>query len=386
MKKILIISGNNHTFTSGADMYTSRIISILKKQGCIIHEYSFEINISKKDNDKEKKVKIISPNRKFNDCDTFKLKWWVKNIYNVVYRSRKQLNKLIDDYDLIIDASLLLVRSKKLFNSHKYLYIQHQNVDFFEMKRYGILTPIAFILIRAAGFKNNFKMARNIVFYDEENKKYIEEKYKSKKNTKYFTIINSNIRKKVIEKNKKIKEKIYETNEFYNDINYIGRITKEQKRMNDVNKIFRKTKTKLDAYGFGTYANNLSKNPNINYHGKINHKDVLSTNSHSKFSLLFSDYEGLSTSMVESICSLTPIIIRDSHHSAKFLVDNNKNGFLLKNNSSTKEYAKIIDEINSLSVEKMKELSNNCYEFAIKNLLFETFEKKWIDVFREMTK
>ncbi|MDK2819276.1 MAG: glycosyltransferase [Mycoplasmataceae bacterium] len=386
MKKILIISGNNHTFTSGADMYTSRIISILKKQGCSIDEYSFEINISNKDNNKEKKVRIISPNKTFNDCNGSKLKWLIKNIYNVVYRSRRQLDKLIKDYDLIIDASLLLVRSKKLLNSDKYLYIQHQNIDFFEMKRYGILTPIAFFLIRAAGFKNCFKMAKNIVFYDEKNKKYIEDKYKFKDHSKYFTIINSNLTRKTIEKNKKIKENVYKTNEFYNDINYIGRITKEQKRMNDVDKIFRRTNTKLDAYGFGTYASKLSNNPNINYHGKIEHKDVLSTNSHSKFSLLFSDYEGLSTSMVESICSLTPIIIRDSHHSAKFLVDNNKNGFLLKNKSSIREYAKIIDEINELPMEKLKELSDNCYKFAIENLLFETFEKKWIDVYHEMTK
>ncbi|MGL5205110.1 MAG: hypothetical protein ACRC63_02570, partial [Metamycoplasmataceae bacterium] len=116
MKKVLIISGNNHHFTSGADMYTKRIIKILKKQNCIIDEYSFQINMTQKDLEETDDIKIITPGGKFNDCKKFRLKWMLRNYYNIAFRSRRQLDKLIDEYDLIIDASLTLVRSKKLLN------------------------------------------------------------------------------------------------------------------------------------------------------------------------------------------------------------------------------------------------------------------------------
>ncbi|MGL5617450.1 MAG: glycosyltransferase [Metamycoplasmataceae bacterium] len=386
MKKILIISGNNHHFTSGADMYTKRIINILKKQNCIIDEYSFQVNMTQEDLKKTDDIKIITPNGKFNDCKKFRLKWMLRNYYNIAFRSRKQLDKLIDDYDLVIDASLTLVRSKKILNSDKYLYIQHQSADFFEMKRYGIFSPIAFFLIRAAGFKNCFKFAKKIVFYDELNQKYIENKYKQKRNTKYFWVYNTSVKKEVIEENKKRKDEIYKNNDFKRNIIYIGRVTVEQKRFNDVDKMMRKSKNKLDVYGFGSYEDKIKKNKNIIFHGKLEHEKVLDINLHSKFNFLLSNYEGFSGSLVESICSMTPIIARNSFISAKFLTNNNKNGFLLDNKRNIKKYAQKFDEINDLPIEKLKELSDNCYEFAIKYLCYETFEEKWIAIYKEMIK
>ena len=386
MKKILIISGNNHLFTSGADMYTNRVIQILQKENCLIDEYSFEFNMTAKDLEKKDDIKIITPNKKFNDCQKSKLKWWFKNAYNVAYRSRRQLNKLIDEYDLVIDASLMLVRSKKLFNSDKYLYVQHQSSDFFEMKRYGFWTPLAVFLIWLTGFKNCFKLANNILFFDENNRNYVVNKFKTKKEKRYFTILNTNTTRETIEKNKKLKDEIYSNNSFQRNVIYIGRVTTEQKRMNDVNKMMKKSSNKLDVYGFGTYVKKIVKNKNIIFHGKVSHDEVLDINLHSKISLLLSNYEGFSTSLVESICSMTPIIIRNSHISASFLADNNKNGFLWDNKFNVKEYAQQFDEINNLSNEKLQELSNNCYEFAIKHLTYETFEEKWLNLYKEITK
>ncbi len=386
MKKILIISGNNHLFMSGADMYTDRIIKILQKENCIIDEYTFEFNMTKKDLEKTDDIKIITPNKKFNDCQKSKLKWWFKNAYNIAYRSRKQLDKMIDDYDLVIDASLMLVRSKKLFNSDKYLYIQHQSADFFEMKRYGFFTPLAVFLIWLTGFKNCFKLANNILFFDEGNKNYVVNKFKSNKNKRYFTILNSSIKKSTIEENKKLKDEIYKKNIFERNIIYIGRVTVEQKKMNVVDKMMKVSQNKLDVYGFGTYVKKITKNKNIIFHGKVNHYEVLNINLHSKINLLLSNYEGFSTSLVESICSSTPIIIRNSHISAPFLADNNNNGFLWDNKVDINYYAQQFDEINDLSIEKLQELSNNCYEFAIKYLTYETFEEKWLNLYKEMIK
>ena len=63
MKKVLIISGNNHMCTSGVDMSSTRLISILKKQNCHIDEYSFENNMQKKDFEKEFYIRIKYTNK-----------------------------------------------------------------------------------------------------------------------------------------------------------------------------------------------------------------------------------------------------------------------------------------------------------------------------------
>ncbi|WP_283393195.1 hypothetical protein [Photobacterium phosphoreum] len=62
--------------------------------------------------------------------------------------------------------------------------------------------------------------------------------------------------------------------------------------------------------------------------------------------------------------------------SAVFLTNENKNGILLDNKFNLKEYRKVFDEMNELSIETLKEMSENCYKFAIENLLYETFKKK----------
>ena len=254
------------------------------------------------------------------------------------------------------------------------------------MKRYGFWTPLAVFLIWLTGFKNCFKLANNILFFDENNRNYVVNKFKTKKEKRYFTILNTNITRETIEKNKKLKDEIYSNNSFQRNVIYIGRVTTEQKRMNDVNKMMKKSSNKLDVYGFGTYVKKIVKNKNIIFHGKVSHDEVLDINLHSKISLLLSNYEGFSTSLVESICSMTPIIIRNSHISASFLADNNKNGFLWDNKFNVEEYAQQFDEINNLSNEKLQELSNNCYEFAIKHLTYETFEEKWLNLYKEITK
>ena len=384
MKKVLIISGNNHLVTSGADFYNARLIKILQSQNYHVDEYSFEYNMSEQDRIYQDEIKIISPSEKFNDCSKSKLKWWITNLYNVSFRSRRQLDKLIDEYDLVIDSSLMLVRSKKLFNHPNYLYVQHQSSDFFQMKRYGFLTPLAIFLIWLTGFKNCFKLANNIVFFDENNRNFVQKKFKSKNSKKYFCIYNANISKETIIENKKLKDQIYADNSFKRNIFYIGRVTKEQKRMNDVDKMMKLSKNKLDIFGFGTYVKKIIKNKNIIYHGKIDQKEVIETNLYSKVHILMSNYEGFSGALVESICSSTPIIIRDSWISAKFLADNNKNGFLWEKNLSIKEYQTKFDEINNLPIENLKELSDNCFRFALENLTYEKFEENWIKVLKEM--
>ena len=97
---------------------------------------------------------------------------------------------------------------------------------------------------------------------------------------------------------------------------------------------------------------------------------------HSLISSFCSDYEGFSSSLVVSICSMTPILVRNSHLSAVFLSNENKNGIHLDNKFNLKVYRRVFDEMNDLSIKTLKEMSEECYNFAIEKLLYETFEKK----------
>ena len=135
----------------------------------------------------------------------------------------------------------------------------------------------------------------------------------------------------------------------------------------------------------GTYTKYFRKSHTVGYHGALVHSKVIITLEHRKRSSLWRDYEGFSTSMVESICSMAPILVGNSHLSAVYLTNETKNGILLGNKFNLREYRKVLGEMNQLSIETLKGMSENCYKFAIENLLYETFVKKWIDVYKEMT-
>ena len=68
-----------------------------------------------------------------------------------------------------------------------------------------------------------------------------------------------------------------------------------------------------------------------------------------------------------------------------FLTNENKNGILLDNKFNLKEYRRVFDERNELSIETLKGMSEKCYKSAIESLLYASFEKKCIDVYTEMT-
>ena len=58
--------------------------------------------------------------------------------------------------------------------------------------------------------------------------------------------MNSCIDRKTIEENKIIKHQIYKDNRYSHNVIYVGRITEEQKRMNEVKHVLKKTKIILD--------------------------------------------------------------------------------------------------------------------------------------------
>lgn len=92
--------------------------------------------------------------------------------------------------------------------------------------------------------------------------------------------------------------------------------------------------------------------------------------------IVMSNYEGFSYSLVQALSYGLPIIVLDNYASAKFLVNNNKNGFLLSPNQSLDEYVKKIKDICAISNEQYLQLSLNAYQFAKENLSDKQFEEK----------
>ncbi|MBO6094508.1 glycosyltransferase [bacterium] len=159
-----------------------------------------------------------------------------------------------------------------------------------------------------------------------------------------------------------------------NRIIYFGRINNEQKNINLLNQINHYLKL-IDFYGNGN--ENLIKELGESYKGYIDSgnklKDLFAKY---KYMILMSNYEGFPYSLVQSLCYGLPIIVLNTFLSANFLVNDNKNGFLLKPNQSVAQYVTQIKDFYNIENEKYMQLSLNAYKFAQENLSNKQFEEK----------
>ncbi|MBQ3621211.1 glycosyltransferase [bacterium] len=155
---------------------------------------------------------------------------------------------------------------------------------------------------------------------------------------------------------------------------YFGRIDDSQKNVSLINRINHNINL-IDFYGKGNEE--IIKELGKNYKGFLNQdKDSNNLIKKYKYMILMSNCEGFGFSLVESLAAGVPIIVKDSFLDARYLVNNNNNGFLLKNNQSIDEYAKQINEIYNLDSDAYRQLCRNSYNFACKNLSEKTFNEK----------
>lgn len=92
--------------------------------------------------------------------------------------------------------------------------------------------------------------------------------------------------------------------------------------------------------------------------------------------IVMSNYEGFSYSLTQALSYGLPIIVLDTYASAKFLVNDNQNGFLLQPGKSLNEYVEQLKNIYSISNEQYLQLSLNAYKFAQDNLSEKQFQEK----------
>ncbi|MDR3290404.1 MAG: glycosyltransferase [Rickettsiales bacterium] len=106
-------------------------------------------------------------------------------------------------------------------------------------------------------------------------------------------------------------------------------------------KIFKNSVYELNLYGKTNkkMINKISKfGNNIKYNGFYHLSEKNKIFSKYDFFILTSDYtEGFGYVLIDAIFNCTPIILRDTYPAARFLVNNGKNGLLLKKNWSPKK-------------------------------------------------
>ena len=276
-------------------------------------------------------------------------------------------------YDLIIDSTI--ASFKKFRNQNFYFWVQHNTPSFYSLQyiRNKSKRLIFHLAERFFGIFNNLIYATNLILYDQYNYDEVKENRTLPFNGYIIHLSNfvplnfENTLASCIAK----KERII----------YFGRIDNSQKNINLILQINNKIHL-IDFYGKGDPI--LIKKLGDSYKGFLdNNADLQQLLTKYKFMILMSNYEGFSFSIVQALCYGLPVIIEDTFASAKFLTNNNENGFLLNNNLSADEYAKQILDIYHISNEEYLKLSLNAYHFAKANLSDEQFEQRWLKIFHQ---
>lgn len=358
--KILIINENRHNSTGGIEKYTNQLINIFSKHNHEIYEYAFNLNPERidlyKHNDKCIPLNRIS--KTDNPLSMVQKRKVIKNCMN-------EINSIWKDYDVIINQCANMKWSKEIYNSNKWIYVQHFNPDFYKQKYIAgsFLRPLIYYGMMMVGIKNPFKKFKNQVFFTENDKQII-----NSKSIKYACIPLAVYSKKEIENIRLKQQNKIGDKPFI----FFGRLDNFQKKITYTSNIFNKCKSKIDFYGSGD-SSLINQSEYSNYLGLIKPNEITDTLSQYKYNVVLSKYEGFPFTIVESISNGIPTIASNFAPSAKWLTDN-KGAIVNKKN-----IIETINSLNNIDNTQYLELRNNCYEFALENLTLEAFENKWME-------
>lgn len=374
IKKILLIEIAPDYKIGGTETYNRNLANILHIHYDDIQVDRVSLYESKKNTDAN-----------FPNDHYYSIKpWWLKQNHAATFnyielavnvlKFRKLVYYLnsINDYDLIIDSTVTTF--KKFSNLPNYFWIQHNTPQFYShdifptWKKYFVNVCQSFF-----GIKNNLYFCKNIVLFDKYNLDYVKKNRKSSFN--FYLISPSQdlpfVNYQVINDMLATRSRLV----------YFGRIESRQKNIKLLINLNRHLNL-IDFYGSGDQEliNQLGKN----YKGFISPtEDKFKILNKYKYMILMSNYEGFPFSLAQSLACGLPIIIKNSFVSAASLVNKNQNGFLLNKNSSIEEYSNLIKKIYNIPLSKYSELCKNSYEYALNNLSFDIFEKKWISIFEK---
>lgn len=351
--KILIINENRHNSIGGIEKYTKEIAKIFHNLGHDVYEFSFNFNPERNDMFKhEPYIKPINLKPKTNSPLSIIEKR--KNVKDGL----KIIDEIWRDFDIIINQSANIKWNKEIYNSNKWIFIQHFNPNFYKQKYTAgsLLQPIIYFGMNLVGIRNPFKVFKNFVIFSEADKQALKIKKANNvwinplPNTKKF-----NLNDDVI-KNRE------------NKLVYWGRFDNRQKRIKYLVKWANQNKINVDLYGTRDGLKyNTEYTKYINY---LDEKDFNKITKKYKYSILLSKYEGFPFSIVESLSLGLPPIMTNCCPMAKEFTNNK--GFLFSK--------KINDNIFNIDINKYKKLCYNSYNFSGCFLSKDKFEKKWKEI------
>lgn len=375
MKRILLIENRPDFGMGGVENYNCKLCNILKlyfpnviidkaallpaengKNPALLKEYYYVFN--KFENYRNKKGNLNFYKISFLFCKFRSLIYSLENKYH---------------YNLIIDSTV--TSFKKFCNKSFYFWIQHNTPSFYSLNyiKNRWIRWLFLFAERFFGVFNNLKYAKNLVLYDEFNFEEVKKNRKTSFNGYIIPLSHSmplNM-EEILVKSVKNKKRIL----------YFGRIDDSQKNIRlliSINNLIHL----IDFYGRGDQK--LINELGNSYKGFLDSTDNLENLLiQYKYMILMSNYEGFSFSLVQALCYGLPIIIRNTFTSAQFLINNNKNGFLLKPNLTVAEYSKKIMDIYQIKDNEYLKLSKNAYEFAKNNLSNQKFNENWLKIFHK---
>ena len=143
----------------------------------------------------------------------------------------------------------------------------------------------------------------------------------------------------------------------------------------------------LNIVGDGEERNNLQNKINslnlsnkVKLHGFLTQDYINKLYDNSCIYLMTSLTESFGLVLVEAMSKGIVPIVFDSAQGAKDIIDNNINGFLIKNRNKEEMANLVLDLINDKN--RLKELSNNAY-IKSKNFSEKSTKKYWIDLLEE---
>ena len=287
---------------------------------------------------------------------------------HLIYKLNKQNN-----YDLIIDSTITTF--KKFRNKSFYFWIQHNTPAYYSMQhiKNKCIRKLFISCERIFGLQNNLIYDQNLILFDQYNYQEVKQLRNTSFNANIIPLSNyiPNDFNDALTKSIKTKQRIL----------YFGRIDNEQKNIDLLIQLNNQLNL-IDFYGKGNQ--NLIQKLGSSYKGFLdNDADLTELFTKYKFMIVMSNYEGFPFSLTQSLCYGLPIIVRGTFASAKFLTNNNKNGFLLPPNESADEYAQAIKKIYSINDEDYLKLSLNSYQFAKEHLSNEQFTQNWLKIFHQ---
>ncbi len=383
MKKVLFLSLANYKTLGGTQNYNYKLIKLFLSLEWEVTEYNCWLGNDKVVRESLPNVKEISNNPIGDTSSRYKEgRGFMKQVKTSNVQIAKHLES--NQYDLIIDARQHPFTWKKKWGEDftkkdNCIWVQHFCIGLYDgeyLSKSRFAKSMIYLYTNKLN-KNRYNVMyshKNVVLFDVNNLKSIKNS-RFKISPSLHTCMLAEYDSKYISKQKQnIKKDI--------DFIYVGRINDVQKNISYINKIFTNTPYKLVVLGDGEekLKSKLRKNPNIEYLGLKTQNEVADYLKRSKFLIQLSKYEGFPYTIVQGLSHGVVPIILDTYESAKTFANV---GYIFKAKTSVEQMKNNLDSLyKNYSINQSKK----CIEFAEKNLSNETFNKKWSEIIKSISK